>query len=426
MFNTKKIFTILMGCLLSANLVLAAALMPNTPAVCNNVSTWLKPGGDKVLATPAQIQGMNKAMLSTTMSDLAKQPATMSGNTLKGYLNAYTMEYDQYINGSRMSEGFAKSLLADAYGNIPPSAPVKYGVVVSRSDLRSFPTLARAFDSPGDTKFDNWQETAVDPGSPALILHKNTKGNFVFVQLPSYRGWLPANKVAVTDRKTWLEFAEPKEFGVVTDKLLTVSGAGPTYWLYQMGSKIPVTAKGRLLLPLRNAKGYLNPVEMPAPWGDKLHKGYLPYTENNLVKMAFKHLGAPYGWGGMFNSVDCSAYIQDIYATMGVHLPRNGDEQADAYNGTNLKGLSWQERDNIIKKMPTGTILFTPYHVMLYLGLYKGRPYMIHSTGSYGAKTADGSIYKNPIMQVVVSDLYLLGGSGNPLLMQMTEACDYR
>lgn len=426
MLNIKKISAILTGCLLSANLALAAASMPNTPAICNNLNTWLKPAGDKVIASPAKIQAMNKAMLSSTMSDLTKHPATISGSTIKQYLDHFEMDYDQYVNGSYMSKSFADSLIADGKSTIPASVPVKYGVVVERSNLRSFPTLTKAFSSPGDVNFDNWQETAVDPGSPALILHKNGKGNFVFVQLNSYRGWLPANKVAITDRKTWLEFAAPQTFGIVTDKLLTVSGAGPTHWLFQMGSKIPVTPKGRLLLPLRNSTGHLNPVEMPAPWGNELHKGYLPYTENNIVRMAFKHLGAPYGWGGLRNSVDCSSYVQDIYATMGLQLPRNGDEQADALPGTNLKGLTWQQRDNIIKKMPTGTLLFTPYHVMLYLGLYNGRPYMIHALGSYGAKTEDGEIYKDAILQVVVSDLYLLAGSGNSLLMQMTKVNDYR
>ncbi len=417
---------ILVGCLLASNLSLASANMPHTPAACSNADTWLRTGGDKILAAPAKIKAMNRTLLSSTMIDPVKPMTVISGSTLKSYLDVYEMDYDQYVDGRLIDKTFAQNLIADAQGNIPTSSPVKYGVVVSRSNVRSFPTLTQAFHSAQDTKFDNWQETAVDPGSPALILHENTKGDFVFVQLPSYRGWLPTNKVAVTDQKTWQEFAAPKDFGVVTDKLLTVSGAGPTYWLFQMGSKIPVTPKGRLLLPLRNKKGGLNPVEMPAPWGAELHRGYLPYTENNIVKLAFKHLGAPYGWGGLINSVDCSSFIQDIYAVMGIDLPRNGDEQADVYKGTVLKGLSWQQRDQLIKKMPTGTVLFTPNHVMLYLGLYQDRPYMIHALGSYGAKAADGSIYKDHIMQVVVSDLYLLGGSGHSLLMQMTKANDYR
>lgn len=424
--KTNTILIALSALMLSANTVWAAATMPNTPAICNNPTTWQKPAGNTTLATPARIKALNKNMLSDTMCDLTSYPTTINGSTLTRYLNHYEMDYDQYINGAPMSPATGNALVADAKANIPASAPVKYGIVVSRSDLRSFPTWQRAFSSPGDVNFDNWQETAVDPGEPALILHKNGKGSFYFVQLKSYRGWLPANKVALTDRKTFLEFTQPKNFGVVTDKLLRVSGAGSSSWLYQMGSTIPLTPKGNLLLALRNTQGLLTTVEMPAPWGNALHKGYLPYTANNVVSMAFKHLGAPYGWGGMKNSVDCSSLAQDVYKTMGVELPRNGDEQENAGSGPNLKGLSWHDRDKIIKTLPTGSLLFTPYHVMLYLGQYNGRPYMIHSLGSYGAKAASGGYYKNRIMQVVVSDVYLPAGSGTSLMMQMTKANIYK
>jgi len=424
----KKRFLLatLVSVVCGAQLALAATLLPNTPPECNNVQTWLKANGDTVIATPARIKAMNKTMLSDTMCDLTTYPTTISGSTLSKYINHYEMNYDQYVNGSSLSRSTADALLADAKGTIPASTTVRYCVVSARSDLRSFPTLLRAFDSPGDVNFDNWQETAVDPGEAALILHQNAKGNFYFVQLKSYRGWLPANKVALTDRKTFLEFADPKDFGVVTEKLLTVSGAGSSSWLYQMGSKIPLSPKGRVLLPFRSSSGQLSPVEMPAPWNEGLHKGYLPYTSNNLVTMAFKHLGAPYGWGGMHNSVDCSAFAQDVYKTMGIELPRNGDEQENAWHGTNLKGLGWNDRDKIIKTLPTGTLFFTPYHVMIYLGLYKNRPYMIHALGSYGAPDGNGGFYKNRILQVVVSDVYLRGGSGTSLMMQMTKANSYK
>ena len=56
--------------LCGAQVALAATIMPNTPAECNNVQTWLKPAGNTVLATPARIKAMNKAMLSDTMCDL--------------------------------------------------------------------------------------------------------------------------------------------------------------------------------------------------------------------------------------------------------------------------------------------------------------------------------------------------------------------
>ncbi len=410
----------------SCHLALAAAVMPNTPSACNNPATWLKPTGDAIIATEGRIKAMNKAMLSSTMKNLATHPTTLQGTTLSNYLNHFTMDYDQYINGRAMTRAMGDALVADAKANIPSTVKVKYGIVTKRSDLRSFPTLSRAFSTPSDVNFDNWQETAVDPGEGALILHKNGRGNFVFVQLASYRGWLPANQVAITDRETFLNLTTPASFAVVTDKLLTVSGAGSSHWLYQMGAKLPLSTKGLLILPLRDKKGYLTTVEMPAPFGSSLHKGYLPYTHNNIVRMSFKHLGAPYGWGGMKNSVDCSSLAQDVYRTMGVELPRNGDEQENAWPGQKMTGLSWNQREKLVKDLPTGSLLFTPYHVMLYLGQYNNRPYMLHSLGSYGSKNANGSFSKNRIMQVVVSDIYLPGGSGTSLLTQMTKANTYK
>lgn len=402
-----------------------AAQMPNTPINYMNEAAWTTTLGDKVVATEGRIEAMNKSMLSDTMCDLSTVNTTISDATLVRYLNHYKMDYNQYVNGSPMSYAYGKNLVDNALGNKTSVKPAKYGVVIQRSDLRSFPTLTRAFSSLGDTNFDNWQETAVDPGEACLILHYNAKGNFAFVQLQSYRGWLPVNKIAVAkDRETWLKFVKPQSFAVVTDKLFSVNSSGRN-WLYQMGTKIPL-AGNNLELPIRNQQGYLEVIKTPVNFNSALHKGFLPFTRNNLIKMAFRHLGAPYGWGGLKNSVDCSAFVQDVYKTVGVELPRNGDEQENAFSGVNMKGLSWASRDKVVKSMEPGALFFTPYHVMMYLGEKNGTPYMIHSLGSYGARRSDGGIYKNRVMQVVVSEVYLPGGSGNSLMSQMTKAINYK
>jgi len=416
-----KIFLLACSIFLSANMALASSvLMPNTTPDMQNVQFWLTPAGEKTVATPERVKAMNKAMLSDTMCDLSVFPATVSDIKLKEYLAHYTMDNELYINGLPMSGAYAHELKKDAEGKISPTNPVKYGVVTGRSNLRSFPTLEGAFETPEDIHFDMWQETAVDPGEPALILHNNTKGNFVFVQLKSYRGWLPRNQVAVTGRATWLNYAEPREFAVVTGRLVNIKGL-----IYQMGAKLPL-ANSNLLVPSRNSQGYLVSAEVPANFNDALHKGYLPFTRNNLLRMAFKHLGAVYGWGGMENSVDCSAFVQNVYKTVGVQLPRNGDEQAAAFPGINMTDMSREERIRAIKTLEPGSILFTPSHVMLYLGEKNARPYMIHATGSYGAQDAEGNISKNRIMQTIVSDIYLLGGSGTSLLLQMTKSNNYK
>jgi len=416
-----KIFILVCSMLLSTNLALASStLMPNTTLAMQNVQFWLTPAGEKNVATAERITAMNKAMLSDTMCDLSVFPATVSDLKLKEYLAHYTINDALYVNGLPLSETSALEIKNDAVGNISTTNPVKYGVVTDRSNLRSFPTLEGAFETPEDTHFDMWQETAVDPGEPALILHHNAKGNFVFVQLKSYRGWLPRNQVAVTGRATWLKYVEPRDFAVVTDRLVNIKGL-----IYQMGAKLPL-ANGKLLVPSRNGQGYLVSAEVPATFNDSVHKGYLPFTRNNLLRMAFKHLGAPYGWGGMENSVDCSAFVQDVYKTVGVQLPRNGDEQANAFPGVNMTNMNREERIQTIKALEPGSLMFTPSHVMLYLGEKNARPYMIHAAGSYGAKDANGTLSKNRIMQTIVSDVYLLGGSGTSLLLQMTKANNYK
>lgn len=415
-----KIFLLACACFLSVHTALAGpALLPNTTPAMEKAEFWYTDEGEKNVADKTRIAAINKSMLSTTMCALAAYPASISKNQLQDYLAHYQLDSELYINGKLISADYAQRIKNDALGTIAPSNAVKYGVVIGRSNLRSFPTLTRAFETPEDKNFDMWQETAVDPGEPAIILHYNKKGNFVFVQLASYRGWLPTNQVAVSNKATWLTYVEPKEFAVVTGKTLLLRQE-----LYQMGAKLPLV-KDKLLVPTRNKFGYLEPVAMTAAFNADLHKGYLPFTRNNLVRMAFKHLGAPYGWGGLDNSVDCSAFVQDVYNTVGVHLPRNGDEQAAAFPGTNLENLTGKEKIEVIKTLPPGSLLFTPYHVMLYLGEKNGRPYMIHAAGSYGAEDANGDIYKKRIMQVIVSDIYLLGGSGNSLLSQMTKTINY-
>ncbi|MBE8952518.1 MAG: C40 family peptidase, partial [Quinella sp. 1Q7] len=59
-------------------------------------------------------------------------------------------------------------------------------------------------------------------------------------------------------------------------------------------------------------------------------KSALPCTENNLIRQAFRFLGEGYGWGGLEDGVDCSAFVQDVYRSVGIELPRDADRQAKA------------------------------------------------------------------------------------------------
>ena len=82
------------------------------------------------------------------------------------------------------------------------------------------------------------------------------QGGLFFVRAYFYRGWVPKENVAETDRTTWLTYAAPKEEAVVTNRVLTL-GKGKDTALYQMGSSLPLE-KGHLLLPMRDQAGALS------------------------------------------------------------------------------------------------------------------------------------------------------------------------
>src|SRR5699024_1832041 len=67
--------------------------------------------------------------------------------------------------------------------------------------------------------------------------------------------------------------------------------------------------------------------EKEIPKSKGLHLGYLPYTKENIILQAFKFKDESYGWGGLNNTRDCSAFIMDIYRSFGLRLPRNTQDQ---------------------------------------------------------------------------------------------------
>ena len=401
---------------------------PSVDKALSKPAVWLdKRNGDVIIADSPEIITLNKRMQADNMPELPNYPAYISGEKLKSYIQEYEFDSDLYVNEKLLTSAQSAVLAADRnLRGIAEETEVKYGVVVQRTNLRSLPTDLKAFSEPDDKIFDRWQETAVDPAEPVVVLHYNEKRNFIYIQMRNYRGWLPSKAVALTDRDTWLKYVCPDKFAIITGKLLQLN-EGSAKWVFQMGSRIPTEGK-RLLLPLREASGNLKIVRALANYSDALHAGYLPYTTNNLIRQAFQFLGNPYGWGGLQESVDCSSFVADVYRTVGVELPRNADEQEEVSTGSSidLSVSDSNEKLSVVNNLPIGSALFMPNHVMLYLGSKKGRPYIIHALGSYGARTDNGGYARVPVMKVIVSDLSLKTSRGNSFLEELSSAQSYR
>lgn len=313
--------------------------------------------------------------------------------------------------------------------------PVRYAVVTERANLRLMPTADGWYDEPNDVQYDQLQGTVLDPAEPVAVIWESLDKKFVYVIAVDYEGWVSKQSIGFTDKHTWQEFVQPTDFAVVTNNKYRLSVQDKEQ-LWQMGAKIPLVVteksmmavpstevkisevRGTLRLPYRKSDGSLGIEEKPIFFGQSLHKGYLPYTVDTLRRQALAFLGDEYGWGGQNESVDCSALVQDVYASMGILLPRDQDLQEAAMPTlTDIRALTVEQRLAYIKQLPIGSLLFIPGHVMIYWGVDAvGRPLVIHSLSSYYTTSGE----KVLVRRVMVSDLEFRLGSGKTMLERIT------
>ena len=75
-----------------------------------------------------------------------------------------------------------------ALETVPESQRTRYGLVVKRADLRTFPAPLRGYNSADDRDIDRFQESALFPGTPVVIAHESRDGELVVRREPAVRG----------------------------------------------------------------------------------------------------------------------------------------------------------------------------------------------------------------------------------------------
>ena len=346
--------------------------------------------------TPQEIQQLNESIRqrASSLRDLSSYPTVLDRQQVQQRIYAGMQDYWQgdrptvYTAGHLLTDDEWKTIRADCnIDGLSAEVTIRYAVTTQRGNIRLLPSDTAWSDSP-DSSFDRLQGTAIDPAQPVAVLAASLDGQFVYVESGDYQGWLDVDKLAFTDRNTWLEYVRPADFAVVTDHKKTIIAADGQKTLYQMGAVIPciIDHNGRiaLKLPARTDAGMLTIHNTPAQFDHTLHIGYLPYSADNVIHQAFSFLGDVYGWGGLEDSVDCSAFVQDIYRSMGIHIPRDADQQE----------LSLPVKMYDLTKARLGNLIFKPGHVMMYLGKdADGMPMVIHASSAYHqvmvAKLAD-------------------------------------
>lgn len=332
-----------------------------------------------------------------------------------------------YVNGVVQPRPYWDAIMsARALEAVPDVVRVSFGYSVRRDDLRLFPTGDFAGVTNTEKLYDKLVMSEYMPYLPLAVLHESADGLWYFVVMYGFAGWIEKEAVALcASREEWLGRMQPTDFLVVTGRELTlpeepycpdVSGL-----TLPMGTVLPLALEEEapevihrrrgygcytLRLPTRGEDGYIRDEYAFLPITEDVHRGYMDFTLENELELAFKFLGDRYGWAGMFSANDCSGLIHQVFACFGMELPRMASAimELPGLTALDLSGYDSAGRLSGLATIPAGSLLGLPGHIMIYLGSVGGNAYVLSSTGSFGpSQLPDG--YDSSVNTVCVNSL---------------------
>jgi len=292
-----------------------------------------------------------------------------------------------FTDGNKIRASFFKDLKKDL--NLKAlqssSVEVKYALVTKYCNQKIIPTELALLKKENQIHFDRNQNSALDIATPLAILHDTDDGLWQYAIGPTSSGWVRTQNIAFGEKKEILNYLNSKNFVVTTATKTALKIGGQYHDYMRMGVKLPslltLDDKTMVMVPVADEEGNLV-FSNATVRTENVHRGYLKYTAENILLQAFKFLHLPYGWGGMYGEQDCSKFIQEIYATVGIRLPRNSTSQANVSEEViNLEGISSSSKHTFLRTSAVvgESILHLKGHITLYLGEYKGEPYIIHT-----------------------------------------------
>ncbi|MBE8955057.1 MAG: SH3 domain-containing protein [Quinella sp. 2Q5] len=440
---TKKFFAMMLTVLLLLSTASAQAAL----AIQDNRATadyWAgrNKSGEAVFVSTQELDMLNlqiRQKSANTLVDLPKYPEKVYTQWMKNKITA-TMaigHFDQaqvpklFKKGAALTEfSYTQAKKNSRVDDVPTVCEIRYALTTDRTNIRLLPEADGWFESANDTHFDQLQATALDPSEPVVVLINSADNEFVFIESRAYAGWVKPATLAFTDRATWLKYADPQNYLTVIASRKTIP-SGKAF--YQMGGRVLLRAADlqkdgswAIYVPNVDANGTIVEQGFNIPNDHAVVKSALACSENNLIRQAFRFIGEGYGWGGLERNVDCSAFVQDVYRSVGIELPRDTIRQEKAMaRSISLKGMNRDQRLSILKKSKPGSLLFAPAHVMLYLGTdNNGEPLVIHALSSYFTFN-NGQTAKHYVRKVIVSDLHFMDANKVEMIDRLTSVGNF-
>lgn len=394
---------------------------------------------DQVLKNQKEITEFNDRIFATDqhMVNLALFPDQLSGRQVRESIQAISKpnKSDLYSTSGTIldSEGYGKYTANLGLKNIPGTIHVQFALVVNRSDMRAYPTDDRYYKTPDKQNLDRFQENGLFPGDALAVLHASMDGEWSFVQSYNYAAWVRTENIAIGDRQAIQKYKNPNHFLIITGAKIRTSFNPEVPALSElqldMGIRIPLADRdignnnlyGQnpytshvVSLPVRNMEGKLELKKALIARNKDVHKGYIPYTRENITRQAFKFLGERYGWGHSYNARDCTGFVMEIYKTFGIHMPRNTGQQGSGSFGQNTRftpDSTEDEKLQALRDMDIGDLIYVPGHVLMYIGDVDGQPYVIHDVSIFRYTDDNGEYYEGVLNSVAVTPLIPLYGS---------------
>lgn len=410
---------VLMLALLPQYALAETPLLPEVTAEMCDAAFWAErqEDPDALLADAEQIRALNRSCWETPacmMTDMAGAEASFDQQRF--YKNIWRDAFDgaagwmaaPYYDsqGAELIGPELNRRLANIGGDAAAeTAEVGYGICVRRTDVLALPGEQLMTDELGDLDFDYNQISSVRVNEPVLVKAESVDGKYLYCDTDCVSGWVRAEDIALcAGREEWLSawsFPDEEALVVTAGKLyLENSNVNPagSELLLTMGTVLQRVAEEEydaeavnrapyhnyaVWLPVREADGSYGRIIGLVPANRGVSEGCVELTTENILKVALSRLGDAYGWGGMLNSVDCSAFVRDVYRCFGLTLPRNTTWQSKMpVEKLDVSQLDEDAKRALLDELPAGAVLYFSGHEMLYLGKADGQYYVLSAVSS--------------------------------------------
>jgi cell wall-associated NlpC family hydrolase len=404
--------------------------------------------GEVVLPSQAIAEQNGRLLeLDPSVRDIEHLSPALSGADVKawiGNLSQYPDEDMYGADGRKLERADLDALMRNvSYESVPETQPTRYGLIVRRADLRTFPSTLRAYRSAENRDIDRFQESALFPGTPVVVAHESRDGQWWFVVSALYAAWVQKPFVAEGPAEQVFSYARKTPYLVVTGAtartVFTPERPEVSELQLDMGVRVPLLAdwpqaqpvNGQhpytahvIELPVRAADGSLRFTPALLPRTADTAGDYLPLSRANLLRQGFKFLGERYGWGHSYNARDCSGFVSEVYRSFGVQLPRNTRDQAVTPALSRIEFTAADDHERrlaVLRTLEVGDLVYIPGHVMMVIGHDDGMPYVIHDTTGNSYRDGAAGVRRVSLNGVSVTPLTPLLIGQKPMVDHITS-----